>query len=278
MPRLASVIVFDTNSLKYLESLKDWTRVANGLRAARLEVRLSAVNVLEIVKTENARVRSRLLGTVATVLGGSHILPEPSTLLRLTAESLMEGKSGFFAPPSGLEWLVREPERIEAKHIEDARRTIAANDAVWEEAHREARKQLRRRVRAEHGHDPWGSVEAFLDQQWSRVDQLDTLMQSTWRTLGLPGDAPVRILLANEVWRMYFEALGAIIYERTIPSQLPRPAHMSDVFQLVYLSGAARRLLVTEDQGFARLASAVLLGRYPLSRVLLPSDLLDLAG
>ena len=57
------VVILDTNALKAFEPPEVRERVSRALEAADSALWPSALNVLEIVKTENRRVRSRLLAT-----------------------------------------------------------------------------------------------------------------------------------------------------------------------------------------------------------------------
>ena len=271
-------VVFDTNTLKYLERDDVRRQVQGSLRAADLGLRLSALNVLEVVKSENPRVRTRLLRIAATLTADRWVIPEPPRLLKRTGEAILAGEHGFVPDRSGLEWMLEDPERIDESHVREAQRILGVMESEWQTAHDLARATLQPMLRAKHGGDPWGSIAAFLEQQWTTVEQGDGILQSLWTLVGLPGPAPIEVLLGNEVWRLFYEAIGAVVYERTIPNKLPKPAHMADVFQLIYLAGAARRVLVTEDGGLLRVANQVLSGRYAGSRVMPPAELLVLAG
>jgi hypothetical protein len=147
----------------------------------------------------------------------------------------------------------------------------------WERAHEAARKEIQKRLKAIGG-DPWGSIPAFLDQQWTRVGQLDAFFDLEWKHLGLPGAAPHEALLDSPAWRLYFEGIGAIVYERAFAKEMPKRVDMPDVMLLTYLGGSTPRIIVTEDKGLQRVASAVLLGRYAGARVMCPNELIDSAA
>jgi hypothetical protein len=271
-------VVLDTNTLKHLEDPDVLRRVRASLATAQLHARISAVNVLEIVTTQNLRVRDRLLRVVGEFVQERWLVPDVSHMLRFAAEAELRGEQHFSAGASGFEWMVKEPERIADSHVQQAVRILGDRDDFWERSHQAMRKWIRPELKRRFGGDPWGSVGTFLDRNWTREDQLDTFAETVWSSLELPGEPPLRALLSNEIWRMYFEAHGAVIYERVVPSQVERPAHISDVVQLVYLAGARRRILVTEDAAFVRAARGVLEGRYPNSRVMLPADFIASAG
>lgn len=136
---------------------------------------------------------------------------------------------------------------------------------------------MQKRIKAAGG-DPWGSIVEFLNHQWTRIEQLDAFFDLEWTHLGLPGDAPHAALLANEAWRLYFEGIGATVYERAVAHETPKRVHVPDVMLLPYLGGAPRRVLITDDKGLQRVASAVLLGRYPGARVMTTQQVLEAAG
>jgi len=98
-----------------------------------------------------------------------------------------------------------------------------------------------------------------------------------WAGFELPAPPPFEALLQNEAWRLYFEGLGATVYERCIPNQQPRPAHVADVLQLVYLAGSLRRTIVTDDAGLRRVARAVLISRYSDASVMTTAEFLAAA-
>jgi hypothetical protein len=266
------IVVLDTNALKWFVKPESRRRLERSLTVAGLSLRISAINVLEILKTDNPLVRGRLLETTLELIGDGYIIPGPERLLKASAQALLAGMAEFRAPESRLEWIVRSPGRIKERNRIAAKRLLAHQESVWEASHAKARRIVRGIVKKNHGRDPWGSVARFLDEQWSRPEQLDEFLIAMWKQLDLSGDAPVRKLLDFETWRIYFEAQGAVIYERAVAAQTTRPAQMTDVKQLVYLSGAQRRILVTDDGPFRRVAHAVLARRYTGSRILTPSQ------
>lgn len=272
------VVVLDTNALKIFEDPEVREKLFGSLRAANLILRLSTTNIIEILKTENPRVRDRLLVTARALCEQSYLMPPPTALLKQASEAFLQGESFFRVAESGVEWILFEPERLTSEHLTHARRIWAEQEQTWDDAYARGRSPIRRVIEENHGRDPWGSVSEFLDQHWMRVNQLDTFMERTWEGLSLPGKAPIEMLMCHETWRMYFEAQGAVIYERIVANQATRPAETADVYQMVYLTGAARRILVTEDRAFRRVSAAVLLGRYLGSRVMTPQAFLDGAG
>jgi hypothetical protein len=238
----------------------------------------SALNALEAAANQDSQGRQDVLSTIAAIAGSRLLLPLPMLLLRQSAKALIEGRPSFTTAASGLDWLPREPERISAEQVRRAGEILRQSQQAWEVAHRRGRQLIRHRLRERGGRDPWGSVAAFLEQQWTRPAQLDSFIEHAWRRLGLPGSAPVDALLADEGWRLYYEGIGATVYERCVPNQTMQPAHIADVAQLVYLAYANKRVLLTNDSGLYRVAQAVLRGRYSNVRVMRPIDLLSAAG
>jgi len=180
--------------------------------------------------------------------------------------------------PSGFEWVVREPERIRPKHIAMARDALNRNEIALREAHRFGRRRIRDLLRKQAVNDPWGSIGAFLEHQWTTLPMLGDTIERLWSQMGFASPPPSGLLLGDEAWRLYFEGTGATVYERCVPDQTLKPAHATDVVQLAYLASRRRRVFVTDDAALTRVANAVLRGRYPQTRVLSVSELLALAG
>ena len=82
----------------------------------------------------------------------------------------------------------------------------------------------------------------------------------------------------DESWRLFFEGLGAAVYERCVRSQTSRPVQLADFRQLVYLAGAERRVLVTDDTPLLRLGRAVIHGRYEDAQVVSFNEFLAMAS
>lgn len=264
--------------LKVLEDPDARERVRASLRAAHLALWPTALSVIEVVSTENPRVRSRLLSTMATIADGSPLLPLVNDLLRQVAQGLLNGHAEVELEPSELEWMIYEPERITDDHVRLAGEWLEQLQAPWDTAHSKARAEMRARIKKLGPGDPWGSIPAFLESQWSRVEQLDSFIDLEWAELDLPGKPPYAQLLANEPWRLYFEGIGATVYDRAVSAAMPKKVHVPDAMLLTYLGGRPRRILVTDDSTFRRLASAVLVSRYAQSRVMSTAEFVALAS
>lgn len=254
------------------------SKIERGLRAADLEFHPTAINVFEAVRTPNPLIRGRLLATLEALARGAPVRPLPNETLALTGKMMASGESQFAWPISQFEWMLYEPERITETHVIEAGKMLDAEQAHFDNMHQASRKRVRQYLKDKGVKDPWGDVPAFLDSQWTTASQLDSFIEDAWETLELPGSPEIPRVLENEAWRLYFEGFGATVYERAILSQTVAPAHLADIRQLVYLAGAFRRVLVTDDGGLVRVAKSVLTRRYPNARVLGFNELLDLAS
>jgi hypothetical protein len=272
------MLIIDANVIWQLENPSVRDKVERSLRAADLEFRPTAINVLEAVRTPDPSIRHRLLATLEALAHNRPVRPLPSEALALTGRMIVAGESIFRWPESRLEWMLYEPERITDVHIVGAANMLDQEQANFDSMHRAARKHVRQFLKAKGVKDPWGGVPEFLDAQWTTVSQLDSLVEKAWATLKLPGTPDIARVLENEAWRLYFEGFGATVYERAIHSQSLSPVHAADIRQLVYLAGARRRVLVTDDGGLVRVATHVLTRRYPGARVLRFREFLDLAS
>jgi hypothetical protein len=275
---MGGLVILDTNALKCIRRKDDLEAVERSLRSVSLELAPTALNAIEVIKNENAATRQELLSLLARIAGGRPLLPLVTDKLRQVAEALTSGKGKVQLDVSMLEWVIYEPERLTDDHVRWAGEYAAKLQAPWDTSHEKARRHLQARIRAAGGVDPWGSIPEFLDRQWMRVDQLDVFIDAMWVQLGLAGTPPYGVLLKDESWRLYFEGLGATIYERGVMKETPRRVHVPDVMMLAYLGGHDPRIMVTDDGGLRRAANAVLAGRYPGSRVLTPLQLCELAA
>jgi hypothetical protein len=259
---MPGAVILDTNALKHLARPDQRERVVTGLRAADLVFIPTALNVLEVVKTENEGVRPQLLATVRDLAAGHHLLPMPTRLLSQVGKAIVEKHDRFPLDASELEWVVEHPERITNTHVTGAARILRRNQEFWDKRHRDGRRAIRDLLRAKGVRDPWGDIATFLQVQWTIPSNLDTYIEKMWAGLKLPEPVPIDDVLANETWRLYFEGVGASIYERCVLAQQPRPVHVADLLHLVYVAGWNPRILVTDDGGLRRVASAILVGRY----------------
>jgi hypothetical protein len=274
----SGILILDANIVWQLEDPLVRQRIRRSLRIADLELRPTAINLLEIIQTTNAARRAQLLEILADLAEDRGVRPLPSEVLRLTGQMIANENVSFEWPPSDFEWMLHEPDRLTNVHIEAAARLLTEEEENFDRRHRAARRHIRQYLKEKGSKDPWGNIVAFLEGQWTRVPQLDAFIDGAWTTLQLPGTPNHDKVIRNEAWRLYLEGFGATVYERAIHAQTLQPAHAADIRQLVYLAGSTRRVLVTDDGGLRRVAASVLERRYEGTRVLPFKELLALAS
>jgi hypothetical protein len=261
-------VLLDTDCLKYLEDEGERVLISRSLQAADFELWPTGINAIEAAQNMNPDVRRRGLSVVAALAGGRGLLPLPEQLLLRAAQALVNGEAGWHTGISGLEEILADPEHVQEEVRAAFQAFMEELEAGFDEMHDRARPQLQNYFKVKGLRDPWTGIPEFLEQQWMRVSQLDDLMDGLWSRLGLPGAAPHEHLLSNPVWRLFFELEGVAVFERAIVTEQPKRVHRADLWQVLCSAGARKRLLVTNDQGLRRAASAVLVGRYPMSRVM----------
>jgi hypothetical protein len=227
-----------------------------------MEIRPTALNVLQLAFSPATAARNARLGAVRDFARGRPLLPWPYDLLKEVGRAIVEGRPGFFTQQSGLEWVAQDLPPATDPGVVEAQRVLKAMDAAFDEAHANNRAMVRDFLKARGLSARWTSAPQFLEDQWTRVDQVDTLAEGMWRALRLPGAAPVAEMLTSEAWRLLLEAFGAAVFGRVVASQQTRRVQLSDYLQLVYLGGTPRRILVSDDKAFVSIASAVVNGRY----------------
>lgn len=172
---MLGTVILDLNTIRTLEPDHVRERVLRSLEMVGLRVQITAINVLEAVQTTDPVIRSRLLRVLAACAGDRVIAQLPHHLLRRVGAMLLRGDSFLTAEPSRLEWLLHEPERIEAKHIEFARQLLTDQRQRFLSVHRAARREVRARLKG-WGGDQWGDIVAFLEDFWTRIDPAGTFM------------------------------------------------------------------------------------------------------
>ena len=274
MQQPSGKLIVDANVLGRLAEPLDRERLIASLRVADLQVWPTAVNVLEAARHRNAAIRTKLLSTVGALAAGRPVLPLPLDFLRATGRMIQRGEYAFTHVPSRLEWMVEHPQRVSDEDAVKAGEMLDEPEESFARMHQKARRELRSYLRESGIGDAWGSIPAFLENQWMSPGHIDVYFTRLWTQLGMDGEAPLGRLKSNEAWRLFFEGFGATAYERAVRSQSQQPAHLYDILQLVYMSGTAKRIFATDDRGLARVGSAVTHMRYPNSRVISTAELL----
>ncbi len=106
-------------------------------------------------------------------------------------------------------------------------------------------------------------------QFWSRPEQQDIYIALLWGKLGLPGTPNVAAVLGLGTWRLVIDAYGAAVFQRSIKREQGKKVQRSDMMQMAYLAGVQRRVLVTADKDYSRIATEVLRQRHLLARAIL---------
>jgi hypothetical protein len=231
------------------------------------------LNLLEALKTQNERVRRRLVATIGFVASGRPLLPWPYELLRQAGAIIAGRLDGIRLQPSGYEWILEHPDDLTTKQLDSAREFLEKQESAFTKMHDEARPLIQRFLKQHHLKGSWRVASEFLDQEWTTKAHLDTYIERIWNRLNLPSDAPVDQVLENEMWRLFFDGQGIGAFERAISEQPPKRAQQMDLLQLIYLGGAQRRMIASDDAGTLRAAMAVLHGRYRRARAVHISQL-----
>lgn len=267
MRRSSGVVILDATCIGRVEDPDLRERIVRSLRAVDFAIWPTTLNVVEVCKTQNARVRRRGLATIEALSVGKGLLPLPHEILRDAARALRRGDLGFesalyegAAADGENGWLgesfhhaavefTDRFERARTEHLEDFRTEF---------------QRLRKQHRPQHWHDAC----RFLEEEWLRSPALLLYVKNVWEQLELEGNAPpLELLLGLLTWRLFLEAEGMALFERLIARNRPKRVGFLDLSQLIYLGAERRRILVTDDKALQRAASVILHGRYADTRV-----------
>lgn len=271
---LAGRAILDNSCLGALTAPGVLERFERSLRTVDFQVWPSVVNVMEGFVTPAKHVRRRLLHTLIQLLDGRHLLPWPFTLLASFGQALQEGEDQLWIRRSKFELLLERPEDLEV-----SRDALMAKMHDMEEQYEqdwlEVRRKVRPLLRSERSEDLWSDLPSFLDEQWNKPDLFDHSARVMWDRLSLRGDPPVERLRDCELWRMFHDIEGIAMFERAVQLEQPKRVHRFDLLQIPYLAMWHKRVLITNDGPFARAAQAMLLRRYPNTRVVKLQVVLD---
>lgn len=265
------VVIIDGCCFRFLENPSVLKRVRKDMRITDLQIRLSSINILEAVKTPDAKTRSRLLKIIKSVSEGRPFLPWPLELIRKSGETIARGDTSFCSGESGLETKVYG-NSISDKDVDSAKKRMDSLESDFIRMHDSARKKLQGFLRGNNSYR-WDAATAFLDQVWSQRSHLEYHIRNIWKTLGLPGIPPIETILKDEIWQIFFDINGFAAFERAISKEQPKRVHYPDLLQLIYVANSPRRIVFSGDDGLLRAARAILLNRYPCVRVLNCSEL-----
>jgi hypothetical protein len=273
MPR-AGIVVLDTSTLKYFQDPERRENLLRDLSVAQWEVWPSVLNVLEVTKNENTRIRNDLLGTIRALSGGRPLLPWPHVLLKQAAETVIDHGEGFVAGDRSLDWLLADPDCLSQKDIDESKQFWRDRESTFTDTNAKGRRVFQPFLKERDLRNEWRDARDFLERQWSTRSHLDSYVESLWQHLDLKPPPLIDEVLATEIWRLFFDGHGVAAYERAIAQRPPRQVQEADVLQLMYLAGSRRRMIVSEDQGLLRAAGQVVRGRYDNAWVVNIADLL----
>lgn len=254
----AGLLLLDTNALRHFESPEQRRTLMVNARAAAWEVRMTAVNALEVAQTGNPHVRERLRSTLCALAQGTEILAWPHTFLNRSARAVAAAADRILVGEQQWERLCHGP--ISADLSGRAETFLSEQVDRFESLHSDARSEIQRFLKKHDLRFEWGSVQEFLNGMWMRPQHIDTYIEKLWTHFGMEGEAPVRILLNTRWWRMFWEIQGAAAYERAVAHEMPKTVHLLDWLQLLYFPLSERALLLTDDSSFRRAARQVLRG------------------
>ncbi len=260
------VVILDATVIGHFEDPGRRERVVGSLRAASFVIVPTALNVLEVIRTGNEAIRGRLLDTLRALGGADGVLPLPAEVLSEVAGAWRKGEARAVTGGSYLTAVLTGEQDVGDGLVEAATAYTAGLDKIRRGHYDELRRVFASRVR---GRDRPSAAEMInvLESWWLPGDVLPVYAESVWSALGLgefPGVAP---LLELPVWRTFFEAEGANLFEQAIQQEQPRMAGPTDLSQLVYLHASDRAILVTNDTHLERVGGALINGRRAQSTV-----------
>ena len=235
------------------------------MRNVDLQIRLSAINILEVMKTANPTIRKRLLKIIQDVSEGRPFLPWPHYLIKESGKAHARGEKHFWSGDSGYEQDVYGSSFTE-QDLDKARKTMNSLETDFTHMHDNARKKLTPLL-PKRAVDYWDTAAAFLDEVWTTESHLSYYIRRIWKVMKLPGKAPIGAILDDEIWRIFLEINGFASFERAVQKKPPKRVHYPDLLQLIYVGNHPRRIVVSSDGGFLRAAHLILRNQYPNVRV-----------
>lgn len=268
-------VIFDNSAVKRIAYLGVAADVASSLRAVGLTPFASEALLVEASAATPARARKQI-DALRALAGEYCVLPWVMPILQGTAQGYLEGnpETEFFVRPLS----IAEPDEDFSRRREECR---AFASAVDDAAH--ARNAAQRADRIEFIRSASGRRYRLADlphvlDVWPHSESGQATLRDLWHTAELPGEAPMQIIDAFDVWKLALEAVACSTFLGQIIDRPFGRVGLMDLLQLVYLGGAVRRVLVTDDQNFATVAKLALHGRHAGARVQLVDEFLRSSG
>ena len=245
------VVIIDSSCLKCFGDNKVLQRIRENMRTVDLQIQLSAINVLEVMKTPSLTRRNRLLNIIRDISERRPFLPWPLDLIKRSGKAHASGEKGFWSGESGLEQVVYG-NSITAKDVIGAQQLMDSLETDFTDMHENAGKELRPFLRKHKTADHWNTAAAFLDELWTTESHLSDYIRGIWKVIKLSGKAPIEAILEDEIWRIFLEINGFAAFERAVQKKPPKRVHYPDLLQLIYVANNSRRIVVSSDGGFLR--------------------------
>lgn len=262
-----SILVIDNSCLSRLTVPECMERFRTNIAIADLTPRPSDLNLTEAVAASPPSVQRQLLGLLKDLANGYPLLPWPFELLRLVAQTVQEGHTGFILDEPGHEWLLDDCEAAE-RETKKALAFMREVESKYSEMAADGRPKIQKWIKENQAREYWEDAKDFLHRFWRGSEVRDHLAQHVWLALGFQGGAPLADLLLNEAWQLFLDAEGFSLYQRAIAFQQSKRVHLPDLLQLPYLAVSRRRVIATADESFLRAAGVLLDGTYPLARAI----------
>jgi hypothetical protein len=271
------VVIFDNSSLRHFLNPDVRKRVKGSMRAAHLIALPSEINLIEAMAAPNA-IREQLLELLRWLGQGRVILPWTFQFLIMTGRAILAGdESVTYRGGRGLERFLH-PSAVTDAHSAAARKWMAALEERFTDMHEEASRKIRPQLRERGLVGHWQSARQFLDEYWNVHGMREHFAEIMWRTLKLPGAAPVAKMLETEAWRIALDVEGFAVFERAVSTKKRKKVHRPEMLELAYLATSDRRIIVADDRGFVEAATDLLRGRFLNARAMHVSEFIALAA
>jgi hypothetical protein len=275
--RSAGILILDNNCLRHLRGTDAVARFKSSLRVADLVFLPTEVNLLEIGAAQPEHLQRDLVAILRTIAAGEPFLPWPFTLLQSIGQSLVRGEATFRADRFTFEEYLSDPSAL-VKLTSEVASFNSKIEAEFSAFHDRQRQRLQAELKRRGEREGYGDARTFLERVWDGSEIRQAFADVTWRSFDLPGSPPMELLNVNEAWRLLLDIEGLAIYERTVARTQPKRVHRFDLIQLIYLAGAAQRILATGEAQLIRAGNLILARRYPNARVVHISEIISPAA
>jgi len=209
---VSGVVILDAGVFDSLKPREVRVRVKRAMRVRNMEIVPTDLNVFEAIKSKNPDARTEALARIREMTG-THRRPPLPTIMLYDIGAALTGDRSREARRSPFDAVLKHRRRPAASLAERSAEMLGNRAAKWDEANEKMQPVMAERLRETGDRDPWKSIGAFLRDEWPRPDRSLTMMGWLWSGYGLPMDVAPEMLVAHEAWRLYFDGLGASVYE-----------------------------------------------------------------